>query len=195
VLAKAELRGIRSNRLLNLKVEALRAIPAPVALSVNGRMDYFGYAFDGAVARDPKSTQDTEATRSALDLLARADSDSLEILLNRGHGLLSIGKPADALADFKAATKIFPENPLGWLGTGIANFMLDDHSAAETAFRRCLELSPDNDSAAVNLAMILDEQGKSADAAEMWRRILQKGGLSEKDRGRIRILLEQRERK
>jgi tetratricopeptide (TPR) repeat protein len=192
VLAKAQRQGIRSDRLLSLEVEALRGIRAPVALSLSGRLDSFGYDLDGSIARGAASAKETGRAQSALDRLGQTGSSSIDILLNRGHALLSLGRPRDALVEFDAAAKQSPANDLAWLGLGLAKFMVDDVPGAEKAFRRCLKLAPDNQSAAVNLAMTLDEQGKRAESTQLWRAALERSGLSDRDRKQIQQLLYQR---
>jgi len=105
-------------------------------------------------------------------------------LLNRGHLLLSLQKPEAARRDFDSAVKLAPNDALAWLGLGLANFMLDDFTAAERAFRRTIEIDPQNIDAKFNLAMTLEEAGQTPPALEVWEALL-KEPLSDADRKRV----------
>jgi tetratricopeptide (TPR) repeat protein len=147
-------------------------MPAPIALAWAGRLPDLGYEIGGAVARGPTTSGDTGGARRAYELLARASGNGATILLNRGHALLSLGRPADALADFKAAADHSPGEPLTWLGMGLAQFSLDHFTDAERSFRQCLSLDPNNVAARMNLAMTLEEAGRTAGAIEAWEQLL-----------------------
>ena len=53
-------------------------------------------------------------------------------------------RPADALAVLKANLELFPKSPMALANTGQLSLTLDDRSAAESYFRRALEVDPKN---------------------------------------------------
>ncbi len=191
-VAQAGESGIESDRLRSLEAEAVRQIPAPVALAYAGRLSDFGYDIGGVVARDPTSLPHRAGLRKAEQILQAAGQENLEVILNRGHALLSLDRAPAARAEFQRATDLAPRDPLAWLGLGLAYFMTDDFEAAETAFRQAVSLDPKNISAGVNLAMTLDEKGQTSAAIAQWRHLLEKP-LSEQERKRIEITIDELE--
>jgi len=160
-----------------------------VALSWSGRLDQFGYDLDGTIARETAPAAGSDRVKAAYDRLAQAGYREVDVILNRGHALLSLGRPRDATQEFQQATATAPENALGWLGLGLARYMVDDFLGAEQAFRRSGELDPHNPATAVNLAMALDEQGKHPEALAIWRRLLD-SSISAADKKKIERLLQ-----
>ena len=107
-----------------------------------------------------------------------------ESLLNRGHALLSLGQYREAQTEFEAIAARHPREPLAPLGAGLARFALADYPAAETAFRTCPQLDPDNAAARINLAMSLEEQEKFDEALATWEQLLSRS-LPDSDRQAI----------
>jgi cytochrome c-type biogenesis protein CcmH/NrfG len=143
-----------------------------VALQGAGSLQDFGYQIGGIVARDSASAWDPQRLAAAGDVLRQAGQDDLDVVLNAGHLRLSQGRPQEALALFESARTLAPDHALVWLGIGLASFLNDDHTGAERAFRQSLAIDPLNRDARMNLAMVLDEQGKIAESLEQWRQLL-----------------------
>jgi tetratricopeptide (TPR) repeat protein len=194
LLASSATSGIDSDRLRSLEAQAVREIPDPLALAYAGRLTDFGYdALAGPVTKEFGPNPDEVAKQNiaagpmisgagqARDLLNRAGADDIDALLNRGHALLSLGEAASATADFERGTQLAPKQALAWLGLGLAYFMQDKYHEAEAAFREAVGLDPNNFSAAVNLAMALQQLGKTQDALAVWKQQLQRP-LSPADR-------------
>jgi tetratricopeptide (TPR) repeat protein len=203
VIDQASARGIHSGRLRALEAQAVRQMPAEIALAYAGRLTDFGYGIGGVVARNPAGnvadslnnlakglTNHTDRVKQAYDLFAEAGSDDLAVLLNRGHVLLTLGRPEEALDQFRLAVAKNPSQPLAWLGQGLSLFALDRYPEAGSAFRECLRLDPGNIGARMNLAMTLEEQGKGSSALGEWKKLLS-APLSETDRTVILNEIEQ----
>ncbi|MBU6172288.1 MAG: tetratricopeptide repeat protein [Planctomycetes bacterium] len=187
----AEKQGWISGRLKNLQAEAIRKIPARVALAHAGRLSDFGYDIGGVVARDLTSLPDDQPVLAqAEEILNAADRSDLEVILNRGHALLSLDRTQEARDNFQRAVEMAPRDPLAWLGLGLACFIADDFLGAESAFRQSVSLDPASIPAHVNLAMTLEEIGKRSEALVAWQALL-KLPLDTKERKKIEFALEQ----
>lgn len=192
ILDEAAARGIESGRLASLRSQTVRKITGTIALASLGRLSDFGYEIGGIVARDPTSQPAGRNAQAAHELLKKAEADDLSLLLNRGHALLSLGRTDEAQAEFEAAAARTPAEPLAWLGQGLAHYMRNEFEAAEQSFRKCLELDTHHVVARINLAMTLEEQGRLADAHQMWRQVL-RGPLPAPERERIRDYVDELE--
>ena len=171
VMAQARQQGIRSDRLLNLNSQAVRQLPGSLALETAGTLTDFGYDFDGTLSR---GSSPSTGLREAAALLAEAKTEPLELLLNRGHLRLSQNDFEAANSDFQRATQTAPDQPLSWLGLGLAEFARQNFEAAESAFRQCLSLAPEHVPARVNRAMTLEELDRFDEARTEWQLVLSK---------------------
>ncbi len=178
VLAESQANGNWSERLLNLKIQAIRRIPSTVALATMGRLTQFGVGIDGSFAR---GGEPQIGLKEAGELMQSADQPSTELLLNRGHWALAAGETAQALADFEAVTKQQPGDKWGWLGLGLAQFLNHDHVAAEASFRMVINLDATNLAAKINLALTLQELDRRDEARVIWQALSQET-LSDVDR-------------
>jgi tetratricopeptide (TPR) repeat protein len=186
VVAQAMDRGALSDRIKAIDAEAVRLIPAPLALAFAGRLTDFGFEIGGATARETNSGQSTGKAEEALKVLARSGSTDDTIALNRGHALLSIQQPREALVEFLKVVDRSPGSSLAWLGQGLARYALADYPAAEEAFRTSSRLDPELAAARVNLAMTLGEEGKIDEALAAWRDVLARpGAVSAQERQAI----------
>ena len=172
LVQEAGQRGIRSDGLKNIESQAVRHMPEQVALACNGRLSDFGYRIDGVVARALGESPGRAAAQQAEELLAGLGDQNIDVVLNRGHARLALDDPQAALVEFQKAVAAAPEQPLAWLGQGIAHYMRDDYPAAENDFRQCLRLSPHLVAAKINLAMTLDEQGRTDQSLPLWKSLL-----------------------
>jgi tetratricopeptide (TPR) repeat protein len=186
VVAEAGRRGVKSDRLRSVESQALRQMPTTLALAYAGRLSDFGYEIGGATARSAAGGNSAARAQEALALLAPSDSEDDSIALNRGHALLCLQRPREALAEFQRVTGHAPVAPLASLGEGLAFFALANYPPAENAFRACLRLDPNLNAARINLAMTLGEEGKIEEALAMWNEVLARPqGLSNQDRRAI----------
>jgi tetratricopeptide (TPR) repeat protein len=186
VAAEAARRGLGSDRLRTVEAQALRRMPGTVALAYAGRLTDFGYEIGGATARSTAPGQAAGRAEEALKALAASAADDPTVALNRGHALLSLLRPREALAEFQRAARLRPDSAMARLGEGLALFALADYPAAEEAFRSALRFDPDQVAARINLAMTLAEEGKIDEALAAWEDALARPqGLTDADRRAI----------
>jgi tetratricopeptide (TPR) repeat protein len=189
-LQQAAERGERSDRLRSLRAQAVLEIPSPIALASAGRLTDFDFQIGGIAARSAVPAEAQRKREAAYKLLDETESAELEVRLNLGHVLLLLDRPDDALAEFQDLTARHPDEPLAWLGKGIAHFMAEDYEAAESAFQACLERDEQNTAAKINLAITLEEQGELEEALSLWES-LPEDSLSEAERQSIAAEIEE----
>lgn len=189
----AEARGVRSDRLRSLEAQAIRKIPNPNSLAEAGRLTDFGFALDGAVAREPNSAPFRTGLAAAREKLGDQSSQEVQLLLNRGHLKLVSGEYESARSDFLAALQLAPDNVSGSLGLGLTEFLRENYAAAEVHFSRALVQQPENLAATINLAMTFQEQGNRAAALKTWQAALANPALSAADRSQIMALVKRLE--
>jgi tetratricopeptide (TPR) repeat protein len=192
VVAEAVRHGIESDRLSSIEAQALRGIPGTIALAYAGRLTDFGFEIGGVTARSTAQGHPAGRAEEALGVLSRSGSEDDTIALNRGHALLSLQRPREALAEFQRVAGHTPGSALARLGEGLALFALADYSAAEDAFRACLRLDPEQGAARINLAMTLAEEGKTDEALAAWEEVLARSReLTDEERRAIRREVEE----
>lgn len=184
---KAQEDDVTSARLDSIAAQALRRIPAAVALASAGKLTDLGIGIGGVVAREPSPAVSDESTRQAKKLLDSAARDHLEAALNRGHLLMQLNEPAQARDQFQEVVERYPDQPLAWLGLGNAQYLLGEYATAAESFRRSLALDPSRLAARINLAMAYDETGDSAKAMRAWKDLLgdPSARLSDDERSQI----------
>jgi tetratricopeptide (TPR) repeat protein len=84
--------------------------------------------------------------------------------LKAGAEALNQSHPAEAVAEFREATKAAPDLPAGFVGLGQALMQLGDYQGAATPLKRALELNPDLPGAHQLLGFALLAAGYSNDA-------------------------------
>ena len=180
-LAAAEERGTTSDRLRSLRSQAEREFPGRLALAFAGRLGDFGYEPGGIVARETGDGKLGRGLKGAYDLLKRSGADEQDAVLNRGHALLTMRRPREALDEFQRAVEMAPTEAMAWLGRGLAEFMLDDFDAAERDFRETRRLDGKNVAARINLALALEALDRRDDATATWNEVLE-GATEDGDR-------------
>jgi len=192
VAAEAVHRGLESDRLRTVEAQALRRLPGTLALACAGRLTDFGFEIGGVTARSTAPGQAAGRAEEALKVLAPSGSDDDTVGLNRGHALLSLQRPREALAEFELVARRSPASALARLGEGLASFALTDYPAAEDAFRACLKLDPNQTTARIDLGMTLTEEGKIDEALAAWEEVLARPqGLTDEDRRAIQQEVEE----
>jgi len=103
------------------------------------------------------------ALRRALEL----DRENLALF---GLGILvaRAGRHREALDLFQRFNKVAPDNAEGWRWNGDMQRILGNSSAAEAAYRRALELDPQN-AALKRLGTLLGQQGQHAEALDLFQ--------------------------
>jgi len=192
VIVEAAGRGIQSDRLRTVEAQTLRRIPGTIALAYAGRLTDFGFEIGGATARSTAPDPSDGRAEEVLKVLALTSPDDDAAGLNRGHAMLSLQRPREALAEFQRVAQRSARSALARLGAGLAFFALSDYPAAENAFRACLQLDPKQDAARINLAMTLAEEGKIDEALPAWEDVLARPNtLSEAERRAIQREVEE----
>jgi hypothetical protein len=86
------------------------------------------------------------------------------------------GRRAEARESYRALLQRWPDNLIGLIGLGNVEYGLKDVPAAERAFRRASEAHPQSSVALNNLAHVLAELGKLAEAETAARAAVALGG-------------------
>jgi tetratricopeptide (TPR) repeat protein len=126
-----------------------------------------------ALRRQGKLAAATDAFRRAFDLVPGDEVVAGHLAL----AYIDTERWVDARALLTAASQKHPESPTLWLELGLAERGLGNTAGAVTAFRRVLEIDPQNrsaqaDRAAVFLALMYHENGQPEEAATAARQAL-----------------------
>ncbi len=124
------------------------------------RLD-LGRILVGAGERDEARTH----LRAALD--NGADASTVHAWL--GEAAFAEGKGDEAAAEYRASNAATP-NARAWVGLGNIQFIAGKTAEAETAFRKAIELDPDNGDLYFNLANALVQLDRPADAEQALRK-------------------------
>ncbi len=92
-------------------------------------------------------------------------------LCDQGKVLLREGKPAEARDIYLSAVSRDDGNARAWNGLGVSNSMLGKRGDAREAYKRALDLQPEDMIAANNLAHLELEEGRSAAAVELLEKL------------------------
>lgn len=83
--------------------------------------------------------------------------------------LADMGRGEEAAKSLRAFTKTHPKAVVGWFYLGKAEQQLEHFNAAETAYRKALEVKPGFGLAALALGYLYETQGKNTPALEVYR--------------------------
>jgi Flp pilus assembly protein TadD len=89
---------------------------------------------------------------------------------NLGNDLLRGGEAASAVAEFRRAIDLAPDNLELWNDVGLAQMQAGNLAEAASAFERVLAKRPQDSEALNNLANIYSRQGRNAEALSVYRR-------------------------
>jgi tetratricopeptide (TPR) repeat protein len=117
-------------------------------------------------------------------------SDSARALVWRGETLLLLGRDRDALADYRKAVELDPQEDDARLKLAELSLAAHQPDEATAHFTELLERHPDQGDALLGLARCREEQGDAAEAVSLLERLLAKepghaGALAE--RGKIAL--------
>ncbi len=161
-----------SARLLNLRLQAERGETAERSLAQRRSLvrDY-GYERNGQRLLKDFSIPEITPTQRRIEaeLLAGIEAfpDSLDLRLNYGQFLLDQNEFQRAEAVFAEAVRREPRSVLAQTGLGLALFQQNRPEAIERAlepFQRAVQLSPDDPTANLNLAVCLTRLGRAQEA-------------------------------
>lgn len=89
-----------------------------------------------------------------------------------GRYLANQGRPIDAIAQYRVATDLAPDNATVLSNLGAAYYLVDDYGNAAAAFRRSVELKPTSEGYS-NTASMYYADGRYDDAAAMYEQAVQ----------------------
>jgi hypothetical protein len=107
------------------------------------------------------------------ELPAAADETTV---LRAATGLEQVGRFREAAAAYGAIAERWPDSLAAWIGLGNAAYAADDLDAAEDAFRTAAERHPEAAAAWNNLAHVLGQRGRRAEAIAAAERAVSLGG-------------------
>jgi tetratricopeptide (TPR) repeat protein len=120
------------------------------------RSDYWGM-----LALAPGALPETASEESVVDALVAFEK---------------AGNPKQARTAYEAALRRWPRNLTLLLGTGNASYAAGDRETAAAAFKRAAEIHPDSVPALNNLASVLAELGRTAEARQAAQKAVAIGG-------------------
>ena len=118
------------------------------------------------------AAKDLQAALAAFRAAVRLEPDHPEYRLNLGSVLAAAGEYPEAIRELETARTGLPES------TGLANSLgilyveTADPAKGEQEFRRAIRQSPREESAYINLAMLLDRLGRKPEAVAVCRQLL-----------------------
>ena len=162
-----------SARLLNLRLQAERGIPAEYGLASAGSLLDYGYEADGSTPFKSFPTIDQTSDRLDKEFTQAIQShpSSASLLLNRGHFLVTQVLYDEAREQFQRALALDPQNSLAHIGLGLVAFELQEFPKALEHFEAALAVAPKNLDAHINAAMTLQELGRLKEAFGHWRNV------------------------
>ena len=106
-----------------------------------------------------ESYDDSKNGHSQFGGISKEDKEFAEVI-SFGDGHLREGEYKEAAEDFERAVDMDPDNPVGHIALGHAQFAAGDYRAAASAIRRGFELFPDWEQNKVDLADLYSDQGE-----------------------------------
>ena len=163
-----------SARLLNLRFQADREIPAELTMAHQGSLLDYGYEPDGRLPQKAMPEQN-EVTDNLYDEFPQAVSehaDEVVLRLNYGEFLLSQRENGEAREQFSAALRLDPQNAHARLGLGLCDFSADRYKEALEHFQASLGLAANLVAGHVNAAVCLEKLSRSPEARSHWQRVI-----------------------
>ena len=94
-------------------------------------------------------------------------------LYNIGNLYLGDGNAELAMMHFKRAVEKKPTFSLGYRGLGMVYLLMNDPDLAMREFERAIEITEDDTESLFQLARLHQQRGESAEASELYRRVVQ----------------------
>jgi tetratricopeptide (TPR) repeat protein len=104
-----------------------------------------------------------------LEVLSKTHADSFEVHLHLARAHHASGARQEAVIAFKRAAHIQPDNPLPWIGIGVAYGLMNRHEQAIDALRKAMALGDDSGQAHLNLGRALAIVGRGEEAVQTAR--------------------------
>ena len=165
-------RGARSPRLLNLRLQAERGIPAEYALALQGSLVDYGYELDGISIEKSFLVIDPATKRLDRDL-AQAVADNpgdVGLMLNYGQFLVSQRRFDEAQEQFATVLATDDRNVLAIIGTGLIEFERKNPEAALQHFEAALKIDTNSYAGHLNAAICYQRLNQPQKAQEHLRR-------------------------
>jgi tetratricopeptide (TPR) repeat protein len=125
-----------------------------------------------ALAQGCRRTYQLPRAVAYLDTWLGAQPDSVRALVWRGETLLLVGRDRDALADYRKAIELDPQEDEARLKVAELLLASHQHEEASTHFTELLNRHPDQGEALLGLARCRAEQGDTAGAVHLLERLL-----------------------
>lgn len=114
-----------------------------------------------------------EAAAQAAGRALKLDANLFQAARLRGFARARLGQYAGAEADFRAAIRIAPDNPLGHLGLGNVCAATHRPEDALASYQRARDLDPDNPEAANNIGAALVQLDRPEEAVALLERTIE----------------------
>jgi Flp pilus assembly protein TadD len=118
------------------------------------------------------AAKDLPAALTAFRAAVRLEPDHPEYRFNLGSVLAAAGEYREAIRELETARTGLPESTALANSLGILYAETADSAKGEQEFRRAIRQSPREESAYINLAMLLDRLGRKPEAVAACRQLL-----------------------
>ena len=105
-----------------------------------------------------------ERAAQILRELLEAEPDRIDLRLNLGVALYSMGRFSEAMVEFERVVEQAPDTAAAWANLGAAANQLGHVQRAEEALTRACQLAPKLRDVHLNLALLRLKQGRLAEA-------------------------------
>jgi len=158
-----------SPRLANLRIQAERGVTSEQTLATKGTLTDYDYELDGRQYAKGFPSFDATTTRLEKELAETVEKypDSLDLRLNFGQFLMEQNDFERAVQQFTAAVRLDANSTLAQTGLGLALFQQDTDETIDQAlghFQKAVELSPNDLTANLNMAVCLARLGQKEKA-------------------------------
>lgn len=106
-----------------------------------------------------ESEEGIEEAAAYFEKVAILQPERSDVQAKYGQLLLDLDKYPEALVAFNVATELDPKSFCGWHNKGIIYVQFDEDDLAINAFRNALDIRPDSAWSAINMAVLLRDQG------------------------------------